>query len=438
MPDNTKTLCVLGEAGTRVWPDGRMSPCCINTIPGRHANGEEMFLYKDSLEEAFHSEDFQSLRNNLEAGIKDPRCSVCWDREAVGLESKRQQENRKHPDLLKKIQAKEKFEQPLILDLNIGTTCNLKCRSCGAHSSSRWAQELLDIYGMDGLARNNRELREMSGDESRKLLSHWYEFSEDFWKTLKKWAPKIQVWFFAGGEPLLNKRHLEALRAAIDSGQAHEQVLSYVTNGTIRPSEEIQALWKKFRAINFALSVDGLGKEFEFLRHGAKWEVFLENFRVFRKICTNPEHMVVNYTCSIFNLLSVPAFMEFMLERKVAISLTFVGHPEKLSIQAMPKKLKEKMAELLRSNTLYGRPEIRGYIEQAIEYMNLNDLSSFWPEFLRTVPLHDKYRGENFASTFPQLSTVLDELDMYGAERKNFLPSPWIRAAARIASTLKL
>ncbi len=441
MKPKSETICVLACAGARVWPDGRISPCCLNSIPGRHANGEEFYLYKDSMKAAFHSADFDSLRQNLAKGEQDPRCSICWDREAAGLESKRQQENAKHPDLIAQIERGESFAQPEILDLNIGTTCNLKCRSCGAHSSSRWVQELVDIYRQDGLARHNEELRQMSRPESRKRLSSWYEFTEEFWSTLKEWAPKIRVWYFAGGEPLLNKRHQEALSESVKSGHSKKQVLAYVTNGTIRPGQDLRALWQNFFGINVALSADGLGAQFEYLRHGAKWNDFLDNLSVFRESCTTKSAMVVNFTCSIFNILSLPEFVEFFLKKEIVISLTFVNYPERFCIQSMPLALKEKVCEKLRADPRYQNPQIRPFIEQAIQFMQLANQSKYWLDFLANVPKHDQYREESFALTFPEMSTLIDSLGLYGNKRSFFLPHPILKqmrkTKARLAASFR-
>ena len=53
---------------------------------------------------------------------------------------------------------------------------------------------------------------------------------------------------------------------------AKNQDIHYNTNGTQLPPREIFDLWKQFKRVEIAFSIDDVGEPFEYQRHPANWK----------------------------------------------------------------------------------------------------------------------------------------------------------------------
>jgi MoaA/NifB/PqqE/SkfB family radical SAM enzyme len=406
-----KGFCVLAWTGMRVWPDGRLSPCCLNSGWAKAESGEDLYLYKDTMEQAYDSEYFTSLRSSILAGKKDARCAVCWNHEAVGIESRRMRENTRYDHWTKRILAGELPGRPITLDLNIGTLCNLKCRICGPNSSSKWTQEYLDLFGTDHIPRNNDELQGMPLTESAKKLNFWYENNEPFWKTLHQWVPLVERFEFFGGEPFLNLRHFEVLEAAVKGGHAQSQELVYATNGTVFPERAAKEFWPHFNIVSISVSVDGLGPQFEYQRYGADWAVVLRNLE---RLDEYVDYLQINCTVSIFNAFQMPEFLGFFADRKVRVVVTYLHGPERFCLRSLPIPLKERVARHYRESREYNRKNIADQLEQIIEFMKLEDRPDhFWEECKTSIAAHDAYRKQSFKEVFADFSYAAEEAGLW-------------------------
>ena len=78
----------------------------------------------------------QEVREYFRQGKRHPACSKCWNEEDAGRDSKRIRDNRK-------FDFKE-GDGIKTLELNMGNTCNIKCRTCHPYSSSQWVKEFYD------------------------------------------------------------------------------------------------------------------------------------------------------------------------------------------------------------------------------------------------------------------------------------------------------
>ena len=83
----------------------------------------------------------------------------------------------------------------------------------------------------------------------------------------------------SGGEPLMNKVHMEWLDHLSKVEDVSKTELIYNTNGTQRPSEEEIQIWERFKGVKICFSIDSYGKKFEFLRVNAIWDEVLENMK---------------------------------------------------------------------------------------------------------------------------------------------------------------
>lgn len=213
-----------------------LSPCCVS--PTRPADTVDFV----------NNQYLTDLRSQASTGKLPDACYHCLNAEQSGFTSRRQGSNEWFRDAGL---SNTKIEL-VRLDYWTGDTCNLACVICGPSASTSWKQEL----GMP--------------IEIRKSVSN------EFWKTLD--LTKIKFIHFNGGEPLLNKEHVEFLRAVPNKKVVH---LNYNTNASVRPKKHLLELWAEFNLVQLDFSIDDIEQRFEYQRYPARWPQIVENLAWF-------------------------------------------------------------------------------------------------------------------------------------------------------------
>jgi MoaA/NifB/PqqE/SkfB family radical SAM enzyme len=161
------------------------------------------------------------------------------------------------------------------LELNLGNTCNISCRTCNPYISSGWMKEAYETET------NDVTYKEFA--VKFKKFHQSYDEDSKFWAELKTILPDIRQFDFYGGEPFMSKKMWELLKIAQSTGVSKNIDLHYNTNGTHFPLEEMQS-WRDFKEVNVSFSIDGKGDQFEFMRYPAKWELVNSNMKKFLEI----------------------------------------------------------------------------------------------------------------------------------------------------------
>lgn len=351
------TWCPFPFRSVMVKTDGHLTTCCYGkNIPGIHRDTH-------TIEQAFNSPEFQQIRNNLSNGIQDSNCEKCWQLEKLGAESLRQQEIRTEE------YPADITENPRIeyLFLSLSNQCNLKCRTCSPTDSSFWIKEYEQTQGV-------KQLIYLEPDDSKFFSS----FKNDTLPHLKEIA-------FTGGEPLMMKsvhRILETLDPSVS--------LTFYTNGTFYNSEILD----RFRDVNIAVSIDGIGSRFEYMRHPAKWnDVFKNLYRM------NGHLKAITCTVSAYNVFYINEVAEFAKSLDVDFMTHFLFEPQHLSVLNIPKEVRPAIIDKLSKSN---HPQI----DKVIDYLK-SDIEYSWDNFVKEVKLRDEYRGESFDSTFTEYNSVL-------------------------------
>ncbi len=95
---------------------------------------------------------------------------------------------------------------------------------------------------------------------------------------MKALLPTVLYFEITGGEPFLIKEQFELLQFAVDCGEAHHIELHYNTNGSTWPADAPE-IWKHFKALRVAFSIDNIGERFEYERKNGRWATTLETLR---------------------------------------------------------------------------------------------------------------------------------------------------------------
>jgi len=396
------TNCVNAEHCLHISTQGRAKPCCMYEDDITKPSGEAYNVTHDSLDSIFNSEHLQQLRKNLRSGIKDPGCKKCWDEEAAGKRSKRIRDN----DIQVFTGSKTGLK---ILDLNLGTLCNIKCRTCSPVCSTQWMKEW---FALDEPRQQNPKKTWQEYVESRKVLA--FQDDSSFWQSLHDVAPNIEHLDFYGGEPFLIKKQWEFIRFCADNDLASTKSVHFNTNCTIWPGQHIQYL-KKFKSLNLGLSIDGVGDHDHYLRYPTDWSVVDANVDKWYEHCLeNPTtSMTVCMTLSPMNIYYIDEIVDYVNSKNVKfnsnilnIFLNLVHIPSHFNISKMPLYLKE--AVLTKLEPLMTDPVISHQLDGVIQFIKNgeSDLNN-WENFKRHIVEKDQYRGQDFKVTFPEVYAIM-------------------------------
>lgn len=213
-----------------------ISPCCLVTpVPVNNIDFENN-SYLTQIRDSWEQEKFP------------PACQICKKAEDFKITSRRQGSNNWYQDH----NSNNTNVELIRMDYWTGDLCNLTCVICGPHNSSAWKQEL----------NYPNQLKHVTINQ--------------FWKSFD--LTKLEFIHFNGGEPLLNKEHVDFLKAISNKNQVH---INYNTNATVRPKQEMLDLWSEFRLVQLDFSIDDIGERFEYQRYPAKWNHVVDNLKWF-------------------------------------------------------------------------------------------------------------------------------------------------------------
>lgn len=237
-----KTNCKYPDLGVFISPQGRVGPC--------GAVLKENLNIFNSIEQLRTDPVFlETKRYNTENNILGCSfCSHCKELEDMGVASMRQ----RNTESLKPF-----------LSIAFSNTCNLDCVMCGSEYSSKW----YSVY------KNNKEVNEFFGPDSPGDIRP-HSLSQDQVDEVCKLLPSLDGVIIKGGEPLVDPMVLYFLEQAAEINP--NITVSMVSNFTVLNLP----LLRKFKNLNLMVSVDGIGKVYEWIR-GTKFEIVDNNITEF-------------------------------------------------------------------------------------------------------------------------------------------------------------
>jgi len=393
-------FCVLPWVSLETSPIGTVRPCCLAEEEIVDNNGNKFDLNTASFVNIQNSNYMQTLRQEFLDKKQPSACRKCWREERSGRTSKRIHtlDRLKHmlTDSLWTADAK-----PLMfLDLKLGNICNLKCRICGSWSSSQFAVE---------------ELATLAPDEDRKTNHHyvmlkkgaWPRENPSFWKEIDQVVDQIRYIEFTGGEPFMIQEHFDMLRGLVDRGIAGNIEIHYNTNGTQYP-EDADAIWKHFKLVEIAFSIDDVGDRFEYQRTNAKWQEVCRNigwFRTLREHYSNIQ-LQVCATVNVFNVLYLEELAKWIATQNFDFVYWNIMHEAYyFSISTLPDNAKSAIATQLQQAKVDDRT--RQEFSQIIDFMNRG--VGLDGNILRMkIADLDRKRNQNLSVIEPELATLIN------------------------------
>lgn len=324
------TYCSVATSG---WDSRTKKMCCWARLP-------EFKSFHDMHEDT----RVKGLLKDLQSGVKNTICADCWNMESVGTTSMRQQNlQTKNTENLEN-EIKNKKIRHLVVDT--GNQCNFACRTCGPWSSTGHYKEYE--------TKNNKKFNnnQIVGTD----LSY---INEDL--------SNVRTIDVLGGEPFINIEHLQIIEKISKLPTAKQCSLSYITNGSVKLRPTISNLFKNFKSVNISLSIDAVGKPFEYIRTLGKWTEVKNNITALIQLKKEIKTLSLSAhpTISALNIFYLQELFDFFKELNLSYTLVYCEQPEYYSMSIFNEVQKNQIITQLKKMSDYAATEeIIKHIEQ--------------------------------------------------------------------------
>jgi sulfatase maturation enzyme AslB (radical SAM superfamily) len=315
----------------------------------------------------------QDNRKKLFESITDwsPACNKCFLLEQSGQQSLRQTGSDWVLD-------SEDSQDPVTIDIHLDNQCNAACVICNPYNSSLWAKEQSKLQ--------NKKITIKTVPSTTDAIDKIV-----FAVSLEK----VKYVKFFGGEPLFTDTHLKFLEHI---PYPEKVTLHYTTNGSIYPNEEVLNVWKKFKLIIFAASIDGVEEQFDYVRWPLTWNKVSRNLLRIRDNKSIQNLMFrIEFTANFLN-----AYYFDRLESWVQDNLSTNAYGDKTDLNIHPcfgtTWDLSKMPEEIR-NLIFNKYSKDHRIYKIVKNLSAAELGN-WKNFVATW---DAHRNNSWKTAFPDL-----------------------------------
>ena len=402
----SKTFCMMPWVHMHAFPDGRAYPCCLADY--WHPIGD---LRKSTMEQVWNEQPLRDMRKNMLADQKSVQCTKCYEQEANGFFSMRNDANRNYGHHIAEVdQTKEDGTHPEFKirywDVRFSNLCNFSCRSCGPIFSSNWYNDHVKLYNRkpDVLGRDMARVEYTAGDEDAML------------EQMLPHIPYLEQVYFAGGEPLIMKEHYFMLEKLIEHGKTDIRI-QYNTNfSELRYKDKhVFDYWKHFKNVSIGASLDASGARAELMRKGTNWSQTVKNRE---RMMQEVPHVdfYISATISAMNVLHVLAFHKEWVQMGLIdakdFNVNICQSPDWYRIDILPEDFKQQsVIPAYEEHIAWLEPKDKlqratNGFKSVLNFIRANNRSDQLPRFREEIQKLDDIRREDFWKVFPELNAI--------------------------------
>jgi MoaA/NifB/PqqE/SkfB family radical SAM enzyme len=330
-----------------------------------------------------------ATKQSIRQDILPSECEQCSKKEAVVGHSRRMF----FKDILNPMindiginQYHNNFHDIRFLEFNMSNICNLKCRMCNGISSSAWVKEEIKLNQLNANYQRPVDHPEFGYQNiSDKVVEKLFAYPEYF-KNLKYLSIK-------GGEPYMEPANKKILERLINLGISKNITVDVTTNGTI-VDEEFHRLAKEFGHTKWTVSVEGVGKLYDYIRGGKNhpFEELESNLKYFELF----DRVIIAVTVMTYNISQLHKISDwYNTVRKNNYSIYFnnvVATPAYLNPSILPNDILARARDL---NNI-----------DSINYSQNKELAHLLPTFISFTRDLDQLRNTNVLEVCPELRSL--------------------------------
>lgn len=343
---------------------------------------------KGNLHDKYQFQNYISWLHSIDSWV--PECDWCKQQEEKGLWSPRQRalDSPEHFGF----SSADKKGSIKAVEFQMDLECNAACLICGPQNSTTWKKyentSKIDI-NIDNDNKNNVINR-------LNLIKKYTDFSS------------VNKLTFLGGEPLRTNTHTEILCTVDKVRDLKNVVVTYTTNGSAIPDDEVINLWKKIKTLRLSVSIDGIEDHFNYLRWPLKWHQITDNLRYLLDLNLSNLQLYFSYAVTPFNIYYHERYVEWAekffkgksvnIERLFGLPFETTGIinmscvPPTLAMEIL-KKYKNTTSAYLRKN---------GVDSKIPNLINQFDRKKY-TAFMNYIRTHDQKRRLNWREIFPEI-----------------------------------
>jgi len=390
------------------WPCCNWTPTQDDILPGKGYDVEN-----STIEQFWQSDEMNLIRNKMLEGKPVSGCTACYQEERMGTASLRQQENkgwsrmREMPpinEVIDRWQETGVCDQPVSLDINFSSLCNLKCRMCFSGLSSELAKEqktIVDDHGWEWKGHLSWEPTDMEiidHGKNTKLMTELY----DMMKNTKRI-------YLKGGEPSLLQTMYNYLDYPVDQGYAENIQIKFNTNMTNVQKRFVQ-LMDKFRKVDLTMSIDGIGDVQEYIRAPSKWSSISKNITYFIENNDRAD-LMVSPCWQIYNLFNIYEHLEWFNEmnkkRKVEVTPIILDYPMHFRIDSLPYEIRKHAVMQIKQCfklPIASQPTLFKKLYTLLKMLeDTKENDEYIDKFVIVTKMYDKYRKQSIENSLPEL-----------------------------------
>ncbi len=371
--EGNKTFCMAPWSHTYLSPQSERRMCCASREKAEWAT---QYLDSDSadkdssynpgtLKKHWNSEYMKGIRRDLMTGKEIPQCQVC-NGKLLNVSIYRDYFNKTlFPNKIDEAFEKTRDDGhtdmiPISFDYRVRNLCNFKCRMCGDQLSSSWEAERRAMGDYD-----REENTDFWAQKKNKpaIENFQKEVAEaELWEAVKDGT--IEEIYWVGGEPLMWEIHWEIMEYLVQNDLAKNVWIRYNTNfsRTTYKHWDLKDLLPHFKTVQICASIDGTGEIVEYVRHGIKWDQWIQNFKDY--LFLNKQYgeygIAFDLTITTPGLFSLKALFDLAVELDVntLIKTTFAFDSSIMMCpQVLPRDIYDEVIDDLLN---YIRPRVEG------------------------------------------------------------------------------
>lgn len=385
-------FCIMPFVHLCAWPSGHIVPCCTS----------KNLYYGNSREQDIN--DILSISNHklisfrkefLETDTLPVACSECKKWEDISGGSYRTYANDRFKESLVNLNIDNDTDllnnlKFTTFDVRFSNICNLKCRYCDDVNSSRIAEE----------------------KKVPIVLNKAFDNTDKFFEFFIKNIDNVDELYFCGGEPLMVEEHYKILDILIEHNKTDVKLKynSNCTNFNFKNKNIIKDYWSKFNDVLLFASVDCMGEELSYIRHGANWETILKNLRDTSML--GNVQIYLSSVITIYNFFLLKDFYNFLVKENIIkegnVHFHLVGGHDEISIFNFSSEMKDKAYKYINE----WRSELKSYnnlvhsLDVFVTTLNQPN-NKVISDFFDFTNYYDDLRNEDFSKTFPMLNKMI-------------------------------
>lgn len=395
---------------------------------------------------ALHNTEHKKQQRKIMLRQERPQeCSYCWAMEDNGKLSDRHYRSgepwaAKDFESIMKSTGEENNVIPSYVEVNFNHACNLKCSYCSPQFSSSWQQES-ETHGGYPTSTIHNDPSHFVGSRRPIPAREDNPYVDAFWQWWPTLYPELEHFRMTGGEPLLDKNtyrvfdyvlanpkpdlHLNVTSNFSVDEKSWQKYLGYVKQ--LCEGERIEHFMQY-------VSLDGWGAEAEYIRNGLDFDLLWDRVNQFLTEIPGRNSVTFIITMNNLSVTSLPHLFAGILGLRKLYSTTYqrvwfdtpvLRTPTWQSLQILPESYVEQLEHLwawMIRQIETEETRFHGFKDYEIARLDrdiawMRDGQQLDPayiqrnkaDFYRFFNEHDRRRGTDFLTTFPEMAAWWQE-----------------------------